>query len=453
MACALLAMRGIQAQQLPSAEIQAIAQKAYDFAYPLVLMELTRRNTVRYAPLGDAQTNRFTQLREFPDDKFRQVIRPNADTLYSSAWLDLSKEPIVLHAGDTGGRYYMMQLMDAWTETISVPGKRTTGTGDNWFAIAGPGWKGELPARVHRIDCPTNVAWLLGRTQTNGVSDYPLVHKLQDGYVLMPLSRYPDGPAPLTKPPSQPDTRGFVRPPQEVERMSAREFFTLFAGLLVENPPHAGDGPMMAEIRKIGVVAGKFDPSALGTDGMKSIEQGAAAAAAHLNSLTGAVGEPGPTGWTGWSKLVGRYGTHYQARAEVARIGLGANPPEDAVYLHCRQDANGHALDGAHRYRMHFAKNEIPRVKAFWSVTVYSEDGYFTANALHRYAIGDRDPLKFNPDGSLDLYIQRESPGAEKESNWLPAPAGAFNLSFRLYWASQAILDGRWRPPAVANEP
>jgi len=178
----------------PPAEIRSLSQRAYLFAYPLVLMEFTRRHALEHATLGGgAQTNRFTHAPAFPTASFRQVIRPNADTLYSSAWLDLSKEPMLLEVPDTHGRYYLMQLMDAWTETFGSPGKRTTGTGQGWFAITGPGWKGTLPERAKRIESPTNMVWLLGRTQTNNASDYGNVREIQKGYRLMPLSMYPDG--------------------------------------------------------------------------------------------------------------------------------------------------------------------------------------------------------------------------------------------------------------------
>ncbi len=447
----LTVIRPLPAQPPTPVEAKAIAAKAYIFAYPLVLMELTRRNSIQYQTQGAAEMNHFTHLRKFPDAAFRQVIRPNADTLYSSAWLDLSKEPVLLHVQDSHDRYYLMQLMDAWTETVSVPGKRTTGTGEGWFAFVGPGWKGNLPAHVQRIDSPTSVAWLLGRTQTNGVADYPAVHAIQDGFVLMPLSRYPDGPERMP-PGRRPDMTGFVRPPQQAERLSAEAFFTMFAELLVKNPPQSGDGPIMAQIAKIGIVPGKFDPSPLGSAGTKAIEEGVAAASAQLNSQDGRVGKPGPTGWTGGGKFVGRYGTNYGIRATVARIGLGANPPEDATYLHCQQDADAKPLDGTKNYCLHFAKDQIPVVKAFWSLTVYDEQGYFTPNPIQRYAIGDRDPLKFNADGSLDIYLQHASPGASKESNWLPAPAEPFNISLRMYWPGDAILEGRWTPPAVVRE-
>jgi hypothetical protein len=207
---------------------------------------------------------------------------------------------------------------------------------------------------------------------------------------------------------------------------------------------------MVAELARIGIVPGAaFRPESLSAENRKALEEGAQGAAARLAKLNGALGHPGPTGWTGGSGKVGRYGTDYAARAAVAKIGLGANPPEDATYLHCDVDSAGQQLTGAQRYVIHFDRAMLPPVRAFWSFTVYSDDGYFTENALGRYAIGDRDALKYNADGSLDVYVEHTSPGAAKESNWLPAPEGAFNLSLRLYWPKDEILSGKWLAPAV----
>jgi hypothetical protein len=436
------------------AEIRQIAANAYTFAYPMVLMEYTRRAAAERGGLGEpAGPNEFANAAAFPDARFRQVIRPNADTLYSSAWLDLSKDPLILHVPDTHDRYYLMQFMDAWTETFSVPGKRTTGTGEGWFAITGPGWKGTLPQRAQRIESPTNMVWLLGRTQTNGPSDYEDVHAIQRGFTLMPLSLYPDGPRRSARPPApRPRQAPTGTPPQLVEKLSIADFFNTFLQLLPANPPHKGDEPMMARLANIGLVPGKpFDPAALGPAGMKAFEEGAEASAKRIAGIDDAVGKPGKTGWGGGAGgHVGRYGTDYGQRAAVARIGLGANPPEDAVYMHRRIDASGNPLDGSHTYRIHFDKT--PPVRAFWSLTMYGDDGYFIANPIYRFAIGDRDKLKYNPDGSLDLYIQKDSPGEEKESNWLPAGSAKFNLSLRMYWPREEVLSGNWIPPAVTRE-
>lgn len=433
---------------LTAPQIRSIAERGYMFAYPMVLMEYTRR--------GSAAANTFTHLQKFPDDTFHQVIRPNADTLYSSSWIDLSKEPVLLHVPDTHGRYYLMQFMDAWTETFAVPGARTTGTGEGWFAIVGPNFKesgrGELPQRAQRVDAPTNTVWLIGRTQTNGASDYENVHAIQRGYQLMTLSQYPDGPR--AGPGRGPAQREGERPPSQVAKLSAKEFFATFASLLVANPPHRGDEAMMAELKKIGIEPGKpFRAEALGPEGMKGLEEGARLSMEWLASLDGRVGRAGPTGWTGGAGgAVGRYGTNYRARAQVARIGLGANPPEDAVYMHCQRDSNGQALDGAKAYRVHFDAGKLPPVKAFWSLTVYSPDGYFVKNPINRFAIGDRDALKKNADGSVDIYIQHVAPGGDRDANWLPSPEGEFNLSLRMYWPGDEILKGAWVPPAVVAE-
>jgi hypothetical protein len=450
---AALACASLIAAQPSAQQIRSISERSYIFAYPMVLMEYTRRASVERGTLGGpGAANQFTHAQQFPDDTFHQVIRPNADTLYSSSWIDLTKEPVLLHVPDTHDRYYLMQFMDAWTETFSVPGKRSTGTGEGWFAIVGPAWKGTLPERAQRIDAPTNMVWLIGRTQTNGASDYENVHAIQRGYRLMPLSQYPDGPRPSSKS-FAPAPRETGTPPQKVQALPAETFFETFSVLLAANPPHAEDAPMMRELAKIGIEPGKpFRPETLGAEGMKALGEGAEAAAKRLALLDGRNGKAGPTGWTGGAGKVGRYGTDYAVRASVARIGLGANPPEDAVYMHCHQDSEGRPFDGAHRYRIHFAADQLPPVRAFWSVTMYSLEGYFVHNPINRFAIGDRDPLKKNTDGSLDLYIQHEGPGGDKDVNWLPSPTGDFNLSLRLYWPEDAILKGKWNPPAVTRE-
>jgi hypothetical protein len=431
-------------------EMRKIAGQAYTFAYPLVVVEMTRRATTMG---GDPKfLHRFRHEQAFPDDRFRQVIRPNADTLYSAAWFDLSKEPVLLHVPDTKGRYYIMQFMDAWSETLTSPGKRTTGTGEGWFALVGPGWKGQLPEHVKRIDCPTNTAWLIGRTQTNGPGDFDFVHAIQQSYKLAPLSTYPQGSSPLPIADlAQLPPGANVPPPAQVARMSATEFFQLFAQLLAKNPPHAEDASLVQRLATIGIVAGKPFPAVeLTAEQRRAIAEGAEAAA---TALAGFDGSKQPTGTTGWSLpgKYGRYGTNYMVRALAARFFLGVLPPEDAVYLSCLKDSTGQPFQGAQRYSMHFEKGQVPPVKAFWSLTLYDNDGYFAANPLKRFAIGDRDALKFNGDGSLDLYIQHDSPGADRESNWLPAPPAGFgfNLALRMFWPDDQVVKGAWTPPPV----
>ena len=432
-------------------EAYEIGIEAYTYLYPLVLMEATRRQAIHVEAemvVGRGPMNTFTSVRTIPSADSRDVVRPNFDTLFSTAWLDLTKEPVIVSAPDTGGRYYMLPMLDMWTEVFACLGKRTTGTGTGRFAVVPPGWQGKLPEGVQRINAPTPYVWILGRTQTNGPKDYEAVHKVQDGYTITPLSQMGRTPQPVAgtiDPTEDMKTPSMI----EVEDMAAGEYFAYAAELLKVHPPHITDQPIVARMRRIGIEPGKSfdigkaDPAVQRALARAPVE-GFKAMKAKLPTLARAV-----NGWQMNTDTMGVYGNYYLKRAIIAHFGLGANLPEDAVYSINLGDADGKPLTGANKYVLRFAKNEIPPVGAFWSVTLYDEDGVPTANALKRNAIGDRDELKYNADGSLDLYFQNESPGKEKEFNWLPAPTGDFNLTMRLYAPKPQVLDGRWSPPAV----
>jgi hypothetical protein len=436
-----------QSHQPALTEDQAykLGAQAYVYAYPLVLMELTKRvMTNRGLPL-----NRFFHAQTFPTPEAKTIIRPNVDTLYSTAWLDLSEEPVILSVSDTGGRYYLVQLLDAWTETFASPGARTTGTKANDFAIVGPAWKGRLPEGVREIRSPTNVVWALGRTQTNGASDYEHVHQIQRGFKLTRLSDWGKSSTSPSMPSMPRDTSvDMSTPPQQVARMDARTFFKAFADALKTNAPHEADAPMLAQLKAIGIEAGKdFEATRLGPDVIKGLERAVTDAPKQI-AAGFAKRRTVSNGWA-YSTKIGKYGTAYIDRAAIAMFGLGALEPEDAVYGFGSVDAEGQSFNGGSRYVLHFDKSALPPVQAFWSVTLYGPDGFFAANAINRYAIGDRDKLAFNQDGSLDIYIQSDRPDAAKESNWLPAPEGEFNLAMRLYWPKSEVMSGAWKPPAV----
>jgi hypothetical protein len=338
--------------------------------------------------------------------------------------------------------------MDAWTETFAVPGKRTTGTDQAWFAIVGPGWSGKIPEHAIRYEAPTNHVWLLGRTQTNGASDYDNVHTFQHGMRLLPLSDYPGKEEKPGAPQNLRRVAG-TTPPDRVKAMKPTEFFAAFALAMKANPPHAADESVVYDLARIGLVPGQdFDLAKLTAEQCQALNDGVRAAVERIEKFVASAGTPRP-GWTSFQGTLGRYGSNYLARAVTARIAIGANPPEDAVYMSSSADGKGQTLNGSTQYRMHFDASNLPPVQAFWSVTAYDKDGYFIANPINRYAIGDRDRLKFNPDGSLDLEIQSEDPGPDRKSNWLPSGNGLFNLTIRLYWPKQAILDGSWHPPAL----
>lgn len=418
----------------------ALATQAYLYAYPLVLMEQTRAAQNR--PL-----NQFQHAPAFPTPQNRTVVRPNVDTLYSSAWLDLAKEPVVMTVPDTGTRYYLIQMMDAWTETFAVPGTRTTGNKAGRFAIVGPDWKGTLPQELTPIKAPTNTVWIIGRIQTNGVDDYPNVRALQRGFALAPLS---GAAAPDSAPVAGVRTATTLTPPQLVAQYDASAFFAAFTRALNANRAHAEDAAFVARLKALGIApVSSYDSSRLSPEVKGAVERAVVDAQKQLSRADA----PLRAGWRAFGTAVGRYGTAYRERAAVARGGLGALPPEDAVYTSTSVDAGGQPLTGTGKYVIHFPKAGIPPVNAFWSVTLYDADGYFAANAINRYALGDRDRLVFNDDGSLEVLVQMERPSAAQAANWLPAPAGEFNLSLRLYWPKPEVSSGSWTPPTVRRIP
>jgi hypothetical protein len=435
-------------------EAYEIGVEAYTYFYPLVLMDATRRQAVNVEAgktIGRGPMNTFTHAPTFPPADFRDVVRPNFDTLYSIAWLDLRKEPVVVAAPDTHGRYYMLPMLDMWTDVFACPGKRTTGTGPGRFAVVPLGWQGKLPEDVQRIDAPTPYVWVIGRTQTNGPKDYDAVHRVQKGYTVTPLSELGRTPRPVAAT-IDPAVDMKTPPMVQVDRMAPGKYFAYAAELLKVNPPHLTDQPIVARMRRIGIEPGKsFDLEKADAAVQHGLERGASDAVKAMKAKIPTMARV-VNGWQINTDTMGVYGSYYLKRAMVALVGLGANLPEDAVYPMNMGDKDGNPLTGTNQYVLHFAKNEIPPVKAFWSVTLYDSDGFPTVNDLKRNAVGDRDDLKFNADGSLDLYIQHASPGAEKESNWLPAPARDFNLTMRLYSPKAEVLDGRWAPPPVRRK-
>jgi len=433
-------------------ELTRIAQELYVYAYPLVLMDVTRRvttNTER--PQGvRAPMNAFAHLREFPDASFTEVVRPNADTLYSSLWLDVTSEPLVISVPGSWGRYYLLPLLDMWTDVFAAPGARTTGTDEQAYAVTGPGWHGRLPAGVEEIRCPTGMAWMIGRTQTNGPSDYENVHKFQAGLTAVPLSRWGDGGG--GAPPSGRVDRGqeMSAPSAQVAAMSGPAFFGAAAAIMAKNPPHLTDTSMLQRARQLGFRPGEqFDLTDAPRRLREAVDNAPSAALAAINAALPRSGLL-VNHWQMVSSPIGTYGTDYLKRALIAQMGLGANPVEDAIYPTAVADADGHPFDSARRYLMHFDPGQTPPVDAFWSLTMYDRRQLFAANPISRFALGDRDALKFNTDESLDLHICRESPGEVLESNWLPTPAsGPFTMNLRLYWPRPEALDGSWQPPAV----
>jgi hypothetical protein len=378
------------------------------------------------------------------------VTAPNADTLYTTAWIDVGREPWVLSIPDMKGRYFLVPLLDGWTNVFRVPGSRTTGTGAQTYAITGPGWSGTLPTGVKEYKSPTSLVWILGRIYRTGTpEDYAAVHALQDEFKLVPLSAYGRSYTPPagTVDPST-DMKTAVR--EQVNRMDAIAFFALLAQLMKVNPPPVADAPALAKFANIGLVPGRdFDATKLHADLVRRIPELAFDRIMLQFRLNPDVKHLNGSNFT---TKTGLYGTDYLMRALIAAIGLGANRPQDAVNPTSLKDADDKAYDGANKYVIHFEKGEIPPVEGFWSITMYDPQYFFVVNPINRYSISPRQNLKANPDGSMDIYIQSGSPGPAKQANWLPAPTGKFILMLRLYWPNEndpSILDGTWTIPAV----
>ena len=428
-----------------------LGAQAYLYGYPLVITELTRR----HAALTLGPENQLRRVRQFPDASFKGVVRPNVDTLYTTAFIDMALGPWVFEMAANDQRYELMPFMDAWTNVFAAPGTRLNGTAGGRFLLVGPGWQGEVPAGLALLRSPTRLVWLIGRTQTNGAADYPLVHQLQDGVQLQrlqtPASGFNSGP-PLSTAGTEERTWQASSPPpapplQQMQALGTEAFFVQLAALMVDNPPATADAPMLASLRQLGITPGQVPRFSLLDRWSLGLGRWAAdvKVARELKTPRGLV-----RGWATPPAQLGQYGTDYTTRAVVAMIGLGANLPADAMYPNTRVDGQGQALNGRHRYRLHFNAGDMPPVRAFWSITAYGADDYLIHTPLQRHALGDRDGLVLNSDGSLDILVQATAPAAPMQANWLPVRADEpFLLNARLYWPLPAALDGRWGMPAV----
>ena len=441
-----------RAETVSPDEAHSIGVDAYTYFYPIVTMDITRKqltNTERPEGLS-APMNTFANISAYPTADMKAVVRPNFDTLYSSGWLDLTKEPVVVSVPDTGGRYYLFPMLDMWTDVFASPGWRTTGTKAANFLVTPPGWTGSVPSDTQQIKAPTPCVWIIGRTKTDGPPDYDAVHKIQEGYKVTTLSQWGKSPEPVTGK-VDPSVDMKTPPKVQVDTMPADKYFTYAAELLKLHPPHITDEPMIARLKRIGIEPGKsFDFAKLDSSVQKALTSAPKDAQALMKwkvpTLARVVNY-----WSMNTDTMGVYGNYYLKRAIVAQLGLGANLPQDAIYPLNLGDAAGKPLDGANRYTIHFDKATLPPAQAFWSITLYDAEGFQVANVLDRFAVSSWMPFRTNADGSLDLYLQNKSPGKDREANWLPAPTGPFNLTMRLYGPKTDALTGKWNPPSIVK--
>jgi hypothetical protein len=444
LAAMIFAMSGASSEAGDAAFVADAAKRVYVYGYPLVIMSVTER--VMATSDDVLAVNAFHHAGRFPDASFTDVVSPNADTLYSQAWLELGGGPVVLSVPDIEeGRYYLMQCMDAWSNVFASIGSRTTGNGAGKFLFTGPKWSGVVPSGMTQVASPTDRVWILGRTETRGASDYDAVHAIQASYWLSPL----DGRA---FPPADPAVDAKTAPVVQMDDMEAEDFFTALCADMAANPAPASDNDILDTMAEIGLTPGVFDRSAIPADTWEAMKKGYADGHASVIEMsTGPLGHVNGV-WNVMPDDIGNFGTDYDLRAAIGRVALGANIREDAIYPATRKDTQGISLSGSRQYIIHFEKGRLPPVKAFWSITMYNDRQFFVDNPINRYAIGDRDAMQYDKDGGLSIYVRRDSPGKELESNWLPAPEGDFNLIMRLYWPEVSILDGSWPMPALVTE-
>jgi len=421
--------------------------QAYIYGFPLVLMHQTELIMLKKSSEqhGHSMLNHFDHLRNFPDASFTDVVSPNADTLYSVAWISLKDSPLLLKVPNMKDNYYLLPMLDAWTNVFASPGTRTTGRKARKFLILGPGQKAKAKKGVKVIKAPTNLVWIIGRIEAKNAADIKTVNNLQDQISLSATSSSAQ---------TQGDSNALAKvntsmaPIKQVVEMAPEQFFNRLAMLMQNNPPAKADKKMQSTLKKLGIQAGKpFNPRQLGDNYAAVLQAAQSKALQRIQQTIPKMGEQ-INGWQ-YNLDIGTYGTNYLKRAAVAYMGLGANLPKDAVYPITYNDYNGQPLDGKYNYILHFSKTQLPPVNAFWSITLYNDKQFFVANHINRYNLGSNTNMKYGKDGSLTIYIQNKQPGKKNINNWLPAPKSKFNLMLRLYWPKTSVLNGKWKPAKI----
>ena len=426
-----------------------LGAEAYLYGYPLVMMETTRVHSAKYI----GPENQLRRVRQFPNAQFKDVVRPNVDTLYTTAFISMKEGPWVFEMPANDKRYELMPFMDAWTHVFASPGTRTSGNQGATYLLVGPQWDGLLPKGMTLLKSPTDMVWLIGRTQTKGASDFATAHELQNRLSLTKWPQSPNAPSASTdsnqdaKPAWQASLEPSLPPVAQMKALSTPEFFNRLMQLMASNPPLPEDAPLLSRLAQLEIKPGQ----AVHLSGSNALSFSLGRWIANQRVMKALNTKAQDGSWSYPPLNLGRYGTDYNTRAAVAMVGLGANLPEDALYPNTALDHQGKPLNGQHRYRLHFAANALPPVKAFWSITAYGADEFLIDNPLQRFALGDRDPLVFNADGSLDIWIQALAPDQkDAAANWLPVQRGAaFLLNARLYWPEDKALNGQWKMPVL----
>ena len=438
---------------LTPTEAKSIAEEAYIFAYPMLEHYKTMFAMAMYDKSGAyvAPFNVFFNRTSLTGPKDTIVVRPNNDTFYGGAWLDLSTQPQILKVpAISDGRYYSFQIIDMYTHNIDYIGTRKTGNGAGAYMFVGPDWKGEVPKGINKvIKSEGNYLVALGRTQVFGRDDVDNALAVVSGYKLESLSQYLGQDVEVT------DSPLLNLPPFNPQKIKDENFIGYFNALMAYGKIHQSEKELFQKFAKIGIEPDKpFNPEEFDPEIINAINEGIKSGIEKIKEEASKLGERK----NGWQLVANAYGPRelmqgkYLKRAAGAYFGLWGNDLEEAYYPECTADSEGEVLDGSkNNYVLHFDKDQLPPVNAFWSFTMYKlPQQLFIENPINRYVISSAtEGLKYNQDGSLDIYIQKDNPGKEKESNWLPAYDGPFSLQGRLYMTKPEALNPLYVPPAV----
>lgn len=438
--------------------LRDLARRATIYLFPLYEMYRTRwQATVNDANPMRQKLNRFFHVPTLADHRRRLVTTPNNDTLYSMAWLDLSLEPLFLTVPPVGDLYYNYAFIDLFTDNFAYVSHRLYGGQPPPHMIVGPNWKGDAPSEVKLVRAPTNSVWLLGRILVDGPEELDRVRILQ-ARVLLETPAMRNERRVLETRELMPQRT--MSPPEPVadwpapNRANPFDLFEVGMRALGESPVPERDRAFLEQLGPLRLRAGrKFDLRAFNATEQRAILDGIEQGHAEIRGGGRRFGKT-VDGWTYGERDLGNFGTNYLYRAVVALGGLGALEPAEAVYVSCQADSAGQSLDGSHRYQLTFPASGLPPAGAFWSLAMYeiTPEGraFFVDNPIGRYAIGDRTrDLQTDADGSVTLYLQHQRPEGGEAANWLPAPAGRMRLVLRAYEPGEALIEGRYRVPAV----
>jgi hypothetical protein len=437
-----------------------LTKEAYLFGYPLMVIEFTRRVMTNVPKAGDfgGPMNMIVHERVLPDGESKKEF-PNVDVLEFSAWFTVLDGPMVLSMPNVRGRFYCVSLYDAWGRIFKSIGTRSTGEWKGNYALVGHGYKAKLPKGVIKVDCPTNIVRVVGKVQCHLKDDVGFVDELQNKIVLTPLGIYGKKNRVklqnlITRQRHHHVDRTIdteVPPSEQVDKMDPIFFFQTLSELMKDNPPPPNERPFVESLGELGIRSGhSLDLRAIDRVVHIAIDQGTSKARIALGEVSK---NPRVEEWDIWTPVIrtdDHTGDHFQ-RAYNLSTDLGLHPAEDVTKFTTGIDGYRKPLDGNNKYIMHFPKDALPPVNAFWSLTLYDSKKALVKNRLDRFAIGSLDKPAMNEDGSLELYIQSFSPGNDREMNWLPSPMEGFTLCMSLYWPKDEVLSKKWTPPSVTR--